>query len=289
MAKDISLPKRVSRQAGHGGLDYLELRFAGAVAHVYLHGGHVLHYQPAGQAPVLWHSRQSWFEAGKPIRGGIPVCWPWFGAHPSDSTQPNHGFVRLAEWQAVAAVATAETTTIVLRFPMPAEFPATLELTVALADQLSVALTTTNGGTAPLPIAEALHSYFAVGDVRTISVAGLAGRPYIDTVPPSRPVVCQVGDIQFAEEVDRIYFDNAETCTIVDPELNRRIRVGKEGSRSTVVWNPWMAKAARMPDYGDHEYPQMVCVETANCGADAPILVPGERHCLTTHIQVEPF
>ena len=286
MDQKISIPERVTAKTGKGGLRYLELLCNGAEAHVYLHGAHVLHYQPAGQAPVLWHSQKSWFEANKPIRGGIPVCWPWFGPHPSDTTQPAHGFVRLAEWEPVASSATPKATTLTLRYPGSKEVKATVELTVILADSLTVTLTTTNTGTMPIPLSEALHTYFAVSDIRTISVTDLEGQQYIDALSAGRPVRTQTGSITFAEETEQVYINTDSECTILDPGMKRRILVSKEGSRSTVVWNPWIAKAARLPDYGDDECPEMVCVETANCGPNTLNLAPGQTHAITARIRV---
>ncbi|MEI8206660.1 MAG: D-hexose-6-phosphate mutarotase, partial [Kiritimatiellales bacterium] len=278
MNQEILIPERVTVKTGKGGLRYLELLCNGAETHVYLHGAHVLHYQPVGQAPVLWTSQKSCFEATKPIRGGIPVCWPWFGAHPSDTTQPAHGSARLTEWEPVASGATANATTLTLRCPNSHEVKATAELTVVLADSLTVTLTTTNTGSAPLSFSEALHTYFSISDIRTVSVTGLDGQPYIDAVPDERLIRTQAGPITFTEETDRIYTNTASECTIIDPGMKRRILVSKKGSRSTVVWNPWVAKATRMPDYGNDEYPKMVCVETANCGPDALNLAPDQTH-----------
>jgi len=287
MNQSLSIPGRVSVKTGKGGLSYIELRYNGAEAHVYLQGAHVLHYQPAEQAPVLWHSQKSNFETNRPIRGGIPVCWPWFGAHPSDTTLPAHGLARLVEWEPIASDSTPITTTVTLRYPNSEKIRASAELIVILTDDsLTVTLTTTNISTEPMPLTEALHAYFAVSDIHNISVHGLEGQPYIDTLPAVRPLRTQTGPITFTKETDRIYIDTPRECAIHDPGMNRRILVGKENSLSTVVWNPWIAKAARMPDYGDNEYPEMVCVETANCGPNALRLTPGQTHALTTRIRV---
>jgi glucose-6-phosphate 1-epimerase len=286
MNRSIAIPERVTVKTGNGGLPYLDLRCKGAEAHVYLHGAHVLHYQPAGHAPVLWHSQKSYFEANKPIRGGIPVCWPWFGAHPDGPPRPAHGIGRLAEWEPVASSASAQATSVTLRFPTSPAISASADLTVVLGDDLAVTLTTTNTGDAVIPLSEALHSYFAVSDIRGVSVTGLDGMQYIDALPAGRPVLTQAGAVTFTAETDRLYINTDHACTILDPGKKRRIRIGKEGSLSTVVWNPWIDKAARMTDYGDNEYPEMVCVETANCGPNAIELAPGQTHAITARIGV---
>ncbi len=286
MDQKILIPERVTVKTGKGGLRYFELLCNGAEAHVYLHGAHVLHYKPAGQSPVLWHSQKSYFEANKPIRGGIPVCWPWFGPHPSDTTQPVHGFVRLAEWEPVASSATAKETTLTLRYPDLEKIPAAVELTVVLADSLTVTLTTINTGAAPMPLSEAFHTYFAISDIRNVSVTGLEGDQYIDMMQPGQPVATQTGAITFDRQVERRYIHTPRICAVVDPGMKRRIVIEKQGGQSTVVWNPWIEKAAAMPDYGDDEYPEMVCVETANCGPNTLNLDPGKTHAVTARIRV---
>jgi len=283
---DISVEGHISEKTGHGGLSYLELCHEGSVAHVYLHGAHVLHYQPAGEAPVLWQSQKSRFEAGEPIRGGVPICWPWFGAHPTEEHLPGHGLVRHSEWIPKNSSVTDESTSITLQSPVAEEVGASLELVVELGSALTLTLITKNVSGAPLPLTEALHTYFAVSDISNVSISGLEEQQYIDVLPSDRPTLKQEGAITFSAETDRIYFDTAEECIICDSGLNRRIRVSKTGSRSTVVWNPWVAKAVRMPDFGDDEHPEMVCVETANCGPNGLKIAHGEEHTIQTQIQI---
>ena len=287
MTASIEIPGRIDLQTGHGGLRYAALRCNGAEAHVYLYGAHVLHYQPANQAPVLWQSQLSLFEPGKPIRGGIPLCWPWFGPHPSDSTQPGHGIARLTEWKPGSSKATESATEITLRFPGSPVVDAALELTVILSDTLTVTMTTRNGGSAAIPLSIAMHTYFAVSDIHEVSVTGLENSRYIDMLLPGQPVLTQPGAITFTAQTERRYIGTEQTCTIVDPGLNRRIVIEKAGSRSTVVWNPWIEKAAAMPDFGNEEYLETVCVETANCGPDTLTLAPGATHAMTARIRAE--
>jgi len=275
---------KINEKKGRGGLPYLELCHRESFAHVYLHGGHVLHYQPAGQKPVLWHSRRSAFEDGKPIRGGIPLCWPWFCAHPSDKSQPFHGPVRLSEWTLKDSSVTEESVWVTLKSPA-AETGLCAELTVELGSALTLTLAARNISDAPQPLTEALHTYFAVGDIAKVSIAGLDGVRYIDKTA-DEAVVEQQGGISFAAETNRIYFDTTGESIIHDHEWNRRIRVAKAGSRSTVVWNPWSTQAATIPDMNNDEYPEFVCVETANCGPNALELAPGEEHTLQVQIEV---
>ena len=286
--KEFCKPDRISVKSGRGGLRYFELRFNGAEAHLYLHGTHVLHYQPAGQRPVLWQSKESWFEPGKPIRGGIPVCWPWFGAHPNNPEQPSHGFVRLTEWEPVSSSATEEATSVILQFPV-SKCPTgiSIQLMLKLSDRLSVSLTTTNNSGNDFQFSEALHSYFSIADIHTVTVSGLEGQYYIDSLSPGLSPQQQNGTIMFSAETDRIYLNTPDTCTIFDEAFKRSIHIEKDNSLSTVVWNPWIDKSIRMPDFGDREFLEMVCVETANCGPNPIILSPGKIHALRLDIHVQ--
>ena len=254
------------------------------------HGGHVAEFAPAGFDDLLWLSSKSNFEPGKPIRGGIPICWPWFGAHPTDNDKPSHGFARIAEWTLdgvdeiseggakVAMSLASDEATLAL---WPHEFKLVCE--VETTDTLTVKLTTFNTGGEPFKISQALHSYFSVGDVADIAVSGLDGAGYIDTIDGNAERE-QRGDIRFASEIDRVYLGTTAECVIRDPLKKRGIRVVKDGSASTVVWNPWIAKAARMPDFGDDEYKEMVCVETTNAWEDARVVDPGEFHTITARV-----
>lgn len=274
-----------------GNLIAARIRNAGAEAVVALHGGHVLSYVPHGGRDLLWLSKFSYFAPGKPIRGGIPVCWPWFGAHPEDPALPAHGFARLQEWEVQRTTVLASgAAQLSLRLPERPEFSRgwphrfTLELVVTMSDRLEVELIAGNPGPAPYSFTAALHNYFTVGEIATTTVTGLDGVAYLDTVGGADRGELQHGPIQFTAETDRIYFNTDSPCFIHDPALGRTIRVAKSGSRTTVVWNPWIAKSARMPDFGDAEYLGMLCVETANARADTIVLAPGQSHRLKTII-----
>jgi len=282
---------RLAFEAGPGGLPVAAIENAHACATVCLLGGHVLAFQPRGHEPVLWVSERSRFEAGRPIRGGIPVCWPWFAAHPEDATKPFHGFVRTALWSVLDTETVADGATRVrLRTGDSAQTPALwphafeLEIDVTVGPELRVELIASNRGQAPWTCTGALHTYLSVGDVAQIAIHGLDGCSYVEDAPGRR---LQQGPVTIDREVDRVYLDTAATCTVEDPGLGRRIRVAKSGSRSTVVWNPWVDKARRMADFGDDEYRRMVCVETANAGEDAVTVPPDGEHRLAARIRVE--
>ena len=279
---------------GKGDLTRMTITAEGGSCELYLHGAHVTSFIPQGAEPVLWMSEKSAFEAGKPIRGGIPVCFPWFGRHPENPTLPSHGFVRLSEWHvdSVGKSGNGErTVTLGTRSGVstqsiwPGAFAATI--TVTVSEKLTVELTVKNPGVTPITITEALHNYFAVSDIRFVTIDGLDGAGYLDTLLENQEPQIQRGSIQFTAETDRPYLDTQAPCTIDDPGMNRRITVEKTGSETTVVWNPWIAKARRMEDFGDGEWTGMVCLETANALKNAVTIPAGATHSMSTTISVE--
>ena len=289
----FGVPGRVMFVEGRGGLPVVEMVNGVGKTAVSLHGGHVLSYEPNGQAPVLWMSQLAEFAPGKAIRGGIPVIWPWFGSHPSDSSKPSHGFARRQLWTVQGVEVSGERRRLTLslsdspesRAVWPYHFLLTLQVTLDTA--LHVELTTSNTGRTPFVITQALHSYFAVSHIDNIAITGLEQCAYLDQLDEMRRKR-QLGVITFAEEVDRIYIETTGDCVLDDPGLNRKVRVAKRGSGSTVVWNPWVVKAQRMADFGDEEYQEMVCIETTNAADDQVTILPGEGHRLTAVISVEP-
>lgn len=289
-----ALPASVRLVDGRGQLPRLDVSTPRATAQVYLHGGHVASWRPSHTGDdVLWISEHSLFQADKPIRGGVPVCFPWFGAHPSDSTAPAHGFARLADWTLARAEELADggvRLELALSDVTSPAWPHRYRLThrVTIGTELTMALETHNAGREPFTFEEALHTYLRVGAVNGIAVTGLGGTDYLDKVAGMARRT-QVDDaIHFEGETDRLYLDTAATCIVADSGLRRRMVVSKSGSASTVVWNPWIAKARTMPDFGDDEWRGMVCVETANAGPAAVTLEPGETHLMTATIVVEP-
>ena len=278
---------------GPGGLIVAEIRNPHAEATVALHGGHILSFRPRDHEPVLWLSRNSHFKTGKAIRGGIPVCWPWFADHPTDADKPAHGFVRTAVWS-VSESEKLEDDSIRLKLFMadsdetfkqwPHRFR--LEMDCTVSDVLRIKLIATNTDDKPFIIGGALHSYFNISSVSNIEIKGLEGCVYIDKVDQDRRKV-QDGFVSVRSETDRIYLDTNTDCVIEDGGMHRRIRISKNGSRTTVVWNPWIAKATKMQDFGDDEYKSMVCVETANADTDVISLAPGNTHVLESIMRVE--
>ena len=277
----------ITFSAGEGGLPKANIANTQATAEIYLHGAHVTAFQPLGGAPVLWMSEIAEFNPPKPIRGGVPICWPWFGGHPTDPDGPQHGFVRNRQWSVRRAEDNGDgTTTLVAglcdddesRAIWPCPFD--LEFRVTVGRELKMELRIRNTGVAGMEQGGALHTYFSIADIGQVVVSGLDGCDYHDQLEGMR-LRRQAGDVRFGEEVDRIYVGTTAACLIDDPAGGRRLRVAKDGSESTVVWNPWIAKAARMPDFPDDGYKNMVCIETTNAGGDRRTLAPGAEHTLT--------
>ena len=281
--------------SGVGDLTVAEISNSYAQAVIALHGAHVLSFQPHGQRPVLWLSEYSQFKIGKAIRGGIPICWPWFAAHPSDPSKPSHGFARTTLWAVAGSEALADgSTQLRLELHDSAEtqalwpHPFRLELVVTVGPALQVDLNIYNPGDGPFVCTDALHTYFGVSDIANVTIRGLENVAYLDKVDHDGRKM-QQGPITITAETDRIYLDTTADCLIVDSSWQRRIRVAKQGSQTTVVWNPWIEKSQRMTDFGDEEYHGMVCVETTNA-ADDVVTVPARgSHRLQTSITVEPI
>lgn len=287
-------PNSVRLAPGQGGLPRLEIDSPLAKAQIYLHGAHVASYTRAGERPLLFLSEKSQFRGGEPIRGGVPVIFPWFGPRQDGAEVPAHGFARRSAW-AAEAVRQEDDGTVQVELRLKPD-PATAALfnndwvaryRVTVGSELTLELEVTNIGSAPFRYEEALHTYFSVSDVRHISITGLEETEYlsaIEEVPRKRQ---NAKPIRFEQELDRVYLNTGATCVIEDPGFGRRIIVEKAGSQSTVVWNPWIDKARRMADFGDDEWPQMVCVESGNVRDNQREVIPGERQMLRVTLRSE--
>jgi len=275
------------------GLASVDVRNHFGSSRIALQGAQLLHWTPTGQEAVVWLSPKAKFVAGKSARGGIPVCWPWFGPHASESTFPLHGFARGAMWDVIEVKALDnDAYRLVFRLVRTDadthQWPhaSSLEIRFTLGASLEIELVTRNNDTTAFTLTEALHAYFTVGDVRTVRVLGLDGVEYSDrTGVPQR--LRQSGPVTITGEVDRIYGGTDSTCIIEDPSLKRRISIEKRGSRSTVVWNPGEKKAAAMGDFEEDGYLRMLCVESTNAADDSITLRPGESHALWVRYSVE--
>ena len=277
---------QVTFKEGPGGLAVVDVANAQATATIALQGAQVIAWAPHGQAPVIWLSRAARFTPGKSIRGGVPVCWPWFGPHATDPDLPAHGFARTVPWE-VIGTRTLVDGAMRLDFRM-VQSEATralwphatlLECHISVGTALEIDLVTRNADRSAITIGDALHTYFEVSDIHHVVIRGLEDCFYLDKMDGGRRKR-QAGPVTIDAEIDRIYLDATADCLIDDPGLGRRIRLRKRGSHSTVVWNPWIGKSANMGDFGENGYLKMVCVESANAADDVITIAPGGEHHL---------
>ncbi len=263
---------------------------------LFLHGAQVTHWQPAGYEPVIFLSEKSAFIPGKAIRGGVPVIFPWFGARAGEPSAPQHGFARTQAWVLVSVDHEVDLgVSIVLRLADSMETKAiwphsfTAEYRVTFGRILHMMLKVENRAATAVSFEEALHTYLAVADVRNASVHGLEGATYLDKVQGGARKTLDQTPLRFTGETDRVFLHTTAPVHLDDPGRHRRITVEKAGSASTVVWNPWAEKARWISDFGDDEWPHMVCLETGNAADDAVTVEPGAVHTLTTDISVHPL
>ncbi len=286
--KDFGIAGALEFISGAGELPMIKIETPLATALVSLHGAQVLSFQPqSAERDFLFLSEKANYQQGKAIRGGIPICWPWFSRAKPRPQLPNHGFARTAMWRITETSRIDDVIQLQLSLQDNAEthemwphgFNLTLEITIS--DQLELSLTTENTGSEPFQFSQAMHTYFAVGDIEQVSVMGLEEVNYIDTVAGANTEHKQTSVIQIAEEVDRVYTNFSGDMQLQDKALNRGINIASSGSQTTVVWNPWQALSMKMQDLNDDAYQRFICVETVNTGDNVITLAPTERHNMT--------
>ncbi|HVS31525.1 MAG TPA: D-hexose-6-phosphate mutarotase [Thermoanaerobaculia bacterium] len=256
-----------------------KLRSGESEGEVYAYGAHVTRFND-----VLFMSEKSHFTPGKAIRGGIPVIFPWFGAHGSDPARPAHGFARTMEWRVIAqagsSIALQLESNEATRALWPHEFRATVR--VSVESRLSVSLEVENTSEEAFVFEEALHTYLRVGDIRQVAVFGLEGASYIDKTDEMKEKQARPAPLTIDRETDSVFLDTEAACRVEDQSMRRSIIVEKSGSRSTIVWNPHAAKAKALSDFGDDEWERMICIEAANVAGNAVRLDPGQTSLMTT-------
>ena len=276
------------------GFPVIEVHSSVSAATIALHGAQVLTWAPTGHPPVLYVSPKAKMIPGTPLRGGIPICWPWFNKHPEDPSKPAHGFARTRFWELVSGDVNGKVVTVVFKL-LPDEetrslFPHEFELTatIRVADKLRVKLNMKNTGDDNYRVSSALHTYLSLGDIERIQLEGVKGSHYMDQLTDDEEAVYQEKNLQIKGEVDRIY-QSMSSVLVRDLDRQRSVFVDKAGSRSTVIWNPWKAKAKAIADLPDSGYKEFVCVECANAGTDKPILRPNSSHTVETVIGLRPL
>ena len=274
------------------GLIYARVTTPQASATVYLQGAHVTAWQPKGRQPMIFVSRKSEFAPGKPIRGGVPIAFPWFANRHDGKTGPSHGFARIQDWTlAFAALAGDD---LHLTFTLgPTEisrglgfdnFRLVYQLTIGRT--LTMQLTVANDAAVPLVFEEALHTYYAVADIHEVTLEGLDGVTYLDKNDNFQPKM-QHGAVVVTGPTDRVYLNASGACVLHDVAGKRRITVAKTGSNTTVIWNPWESGASKLPDLEGTEWHEFLAVETVNAAANTVTLAPGAAHVMQAHVSVE--
>jgi glucose-6-phosphate 1-epimerase len=286
----FSIPGIARIVHGNGDLPKILVETSEATAEIYLYGAQVTSWKPAGVDEVLFVSEKSYWEAGRAIRGGIPICFPWFRAKADDPHAPSHGFVRTREWQvesisreaaeSVCICLCTESDDSTLRW-WPFDFR--LEYRVTVGASLRLELSMKNCGRSALRFEEALHTYFKVGDVEVARVRGLDSITYLDNRDGNREKM-QSGHLSLSKQTDNAYRNATGAVEILDPVLGRTLITEKQGSASTIVWNPWSDGAASMADLGNDEWRRMLCAEGANILSSALTLEPGRSHVMAIRI-----
>jgi len=274
------------------GLPAVRVQSDAASGLVYLQGAHVASWQPRGAAPVIYMSEQAVYAPGKALRGGVPLCFPWFGAHPEQKSYPAHGFARTRDFTYRGARLDASGR-IELEFQLESDartlalFPHAFRarLRVAFGATLGLEFEVTNTGSQTFDFEAALHSDLAVADVTRAAVLGLQGSTYADKVRDMATFTETAAELHFSGETDRVY-ESSAACTITDPAGQRSLVIEKSHSATTVVWNPWAEKAAQMSDLGAGAWPRLLCVESANVGKSKISLGAGASHTLSVAVRV---
>jgi glucose-6-phosphate 1-epimerase len=279
---------------GNGGLPKVRIATPLGVAEMYLHGAHVTSWKPTGAEEALFVSSESRWADGHAIRGGVPICFPWFRGKADDPKAPAHGFVRTKAWQLESIVRDWDVVTVSM-FTASDEgtkrwWPADFRLVhrAMFGSKLGQELVLTNAGARSLRFEEALHTYLRIGHVDKARVQGLNAVHYLDNTDSNQEKM-QHGELVIDSETDRAYVNTQHAIELEDRSLRRRIRVAKNNSLTTVIWNPWAQKTRAMSDLGDDEWTQMICIETSNVCDFAVDLAPGQQHRMKAIVSVAEF
>jgi glucose-6-phosphate 1-epimerase len=292
---DHGLAEQLKFVEGKGSFPWVEINNTKASAVLSLYSGQVLSFHPKSEAQdMMFLSDKAYFASGKAIKGGIPICWPWFGPDPENLGRAAHGFVRNRMWGMKSSLVTSDgDTQVTLSLSDSPETQAIwphafeLVLVVTVGESLTVKLMTCNKGDKPFTLTQAFHTYLKVGDIRQVQVFGLDGVDFLDKTDAGRKKH-QVGALTISQEVDRVYTNvTAAELVVADASFDRRIGIKSQGSKTAIVWNPWVETAAKMADLDDLDYQHLICVETANAADDTVTVAPGAEAQLVANYRVE--
>lgn len=291
----LTLTKTLSDSASlnidSNGCEFLIIKHPKFNAAFTLHGAHLIHFQLADQAPIIWLSKKAIFDNKSAIRGGVPICWPWFG--PADKTLgenlPSHGFARINKWTLSELTESKQDITLEFTFSSndetlkiwPFEFELTLKAT--LSDTLKLELITENKGDVAFNYRGALHSYFNISAPENVNVSGL-NKEYYNSLKNKQ---LEVGDtnLLFDQPIDSIYKKAETAINLKDDGLQRNLVISDEGNNSEVLWTPWEVGSIAFVDLPDDAYKTMLCIESAITGSEGQQVNAGEKHILSTHIK----
>ncbi len=284
MGRIMKLSPSVSIEQSDSGLEYINIASDFCSAKIFLQGAQLTEFTPSGKKPLIWVSSEEDYQKGKSIRGGIPICWPWFGVNPNPDW-PIHGVARTSLWRADEVSEQDKEIRVSLTLPMTQvdetywPYKSTLKVVFILTHKLEVRLTTTNLSDQTITFSQALHTYFPTPAIEETKVDGLQGSKFIEF---GEGPFDQNELVGFARETDMVYTQAVETQKIITPD--GIIEVGRENSSSCVLWNPWIDKSKRLSNFADDEYHTMLCLEAANVMDDSAVIEPGQSHTLATTI-----
>jgi len=285
-----TLSAAVSIQADAAGYEFLIIDHKNFDAAFTLHGGHLVHFQLKQQPPIIWLSKTAIYNEQKAIRGGVPICWPWFGAADKSLGEnlPAHGFARTSKWELAAHNELPEGVEIELRLTDSAAtreiwpFPFELTLKATLTDQIKLELISKNTGSIPFSYRGALHTYLNISAPESCHISGLNSQ-YNDSLENG---LAKSGDstLQITGPIDAVYKKAGSSITLSDQQFSRQLMIDNSGNDSEVLWTPWVAGAKAFADMPDDGYKTMFCIESAITNKTGVTVQPGHSHSLITTI-----
>ncbi len=287
---DYGIANKAKFVEGEGGFPVIEINNEYAKATISLYAGQVLSFQPVNQTQdMMFLSSKAYYTEGKATKGGVPVCWPWFGPDPEDKGRSSHGFVRNRMWEMRELESTQDGSTVVVMGLVDTpetrkiwDYAFDMAITITVGSSLTIELITHNTGDKPFSITQALHTYFKIGDISQVQVLHLEDTSYLDKVDGGKNKT-QTGAVTFDSECDRIYLDVPSQLVIDDLALGRKIKITAANSNTAIVWNPGATISANMADLGDLDYQKFVCVETANTANEIIEIAPGDDYNMTAN------